>query len=137
MAQGANQVDVFTTAGKNFAASNMWGLYTGGYNMRYIAIGSGTAADANVADTGLGSELTGSGLARKDSSKSWSSNTVTFSATFTNNTGGAVTVTEAELVTADMAGSGTCLRHITFGSSNSVTLAVGSSLTVTISQTIQ
>lgn len=115
----------------------MWGLYSGGYNMRYIAIGSGTAADANAADTALGSELTGSGLARKDSSKSWSANTVTFAATFTNNTGGSVTVTEAGLVTADTAGSGTLLRHITFGSSYAVTLAVGDSLTVTISQTIQ
>lgn len=132
MAQGTAQVDVFTTVGKQQVAKLMGGITASAF--KYIALGTGTSADASVSDTQLGTETSATGLARVLVTPTQSSNVTTWTYTFTNSSTGSVTITEIGIF--DNSSGGNMLRHITLGSAAPVVMAVGASLKVTITQTV-
>lgn len=129
MAQGTAQVKVVTTAGKQAKQQRLVGTAANAFT--YIALGTGNTADAAAADTALGSEITTGGLARVNVTPTVNNGVVTWTYTFTASA--SFTVSEVGIFNASS--SGTMFIHVTFGTSNFVSIVSGDTLQVTVTDT--
>jgi hypothetical protein len=129
MAQGTAQVKVQTTIGKQYKQNRLTGLTANAFT--YIALGTGNTADAAVGDTTLTTETSATGLGRSSVTPTVSTAGVaTWTKTFTNSSGSSVVLSELGIL--NNSSGGQLYIHVTFGTSNFITLANGAALIVTI-----